>query len=104
MTAEPSENARPQDVGRRHRAKGAPSRESAELLSRYHRAMRAEMQMVLRDIRPYPRAKNDRPSLADRSKLWDLAIKLARELGAEIDPPKPAELTPIATRREADFG
>jgi hypothetical protein len=36
-------------------------------------------------------------SLADREKRWRLAIMLARELGAEIEPPQRSKPTSIGT-------
>lgn len=32
-----------------------------------------------------------RPALAERTRLWDLAIKLGRELGAQVDAPPDAD-------------
>lgn len=51
-------------------------------------------------------------TIEQRSRLWDLAIKLGRELAAEIDPPAPAEgdaadpAAPAKPRRRArvDYG
>ena len=90
--------ARPQDAGRRHARKGAPSPASAALLERYQDAMRAELNAVLDEIRgaESPAGLLDgpvtvRPPLRDRAALWDLAIKIGRELGASIDP------TPVPT-------
>ena len=92
------DGTRPQDAGRRHARKGAPSPASAALLERYQDAMRAELGDVLGEIRgtESPAGLLDgpvtvRPPLKDRAALWDLAIKLGRELGASIDP------TPVTT-------
>lgn len=97
-------NDRPQDVGRPHRrARPGPDVETAAVLDRYRRAMRDELGDTLDELRP---AKGDqltlggiperiRPQLAERVKLWDLAIKLGRELangGDEL----PAELGDVA--------
>jgi hypothetical protein len=89
-----SEGDRPQDVGRVHRRArpvGAPATE--EILERYRDAMRAELGDVLEELRPPLEqlgmdgtAARIRPALAERLKLWDLAIKIGRELanGEEI--------------------
>lgn len=49
-----------------------------------------------------------RPSLADRAKLWDLAIRLGRELGTAIDvgpdPATPAPARRAPRRGRVDFG
>lgn len=60
--------------------------------------MRAELGDVLEELRPPAREivtlldgstleAPPRPPIADRSRLWDLAIKLGRELGAELEAP-----------------
>lgn len=90
---------RPQDVGRRHRRKGEPSGATSTLLARYQGAMRDELGALLDELKPTPPApglglvptEQKRLSIADRSRRWDLAIKIGRELAAEIDPPAPAE-------------
>jgi len=102
------ENARPQDVGRSHKRRRIPSAESLALLERYRAALRAELGETLAELRPtdpeglglVPSAK---PALSHRLKLWDLALKLARELGGDTDPPpRPYDATPPdATRGRA---
>lgn len=90
---------RPQDVGRRHRRKAEPSGATSTLLARYQVAMRSELGALLDELTPAPAAPGlglvpteaKRLSIADRSRRWDLAIKLGRELAAEIDPPAPEE-------------
>jgi hypothetical protein len=113
MTAEP-DGTRPQDQGRRHRRKGAPSAATLSLLGDYQDAMRAELRAVLAELQPTPPAPGlglvkeapKRPPLRDRAGLWDLAIKLGRELGSEIDPaPPPVVVGPSKPRRaKVDFG
>lgn len=86
---------RPQDQGRRHRKRGDPSGATATLLGEYQEAMRAELRQLLVELRGRPPAPGlgltgeapaaVRPALAERAKLWDLAIKLGRELGTEVD-------------------
>ena len=105
----PTENARPQDASRSpgRRAKGRPSAESRALLARYQKAMRSELEMLLVEIRPYPRHRLPRPPLAERAKLWELAIRLGKELGSEIDVATPtddkADSGAPATLRAVDF-
>lgn len=119
------EAGRPQDQGRRHRRGGAPSAETTSLLADYQAAMRTELRALLDDLRghvPDPGlhllddaiargdvAERIRPALKERVPMWDLAIKLGRELGTEVDgSPATAAAQPPATRprRRArpDFG
>jgi hypothetical protein len=111
-----TDSARPQDAGRQHRRKGAPSAATASLLARYHEAMRGDLGDILRELEPAPAEDAGlgldgaplikRPPVKDRAALWDLAIKLGRELGTEIDPGPVADVTaaPRSRRRRADFG
>jgi hypothetical protein len=107
------ETARPQDVGRPHRRTApGPSPESVAILERYRAAMRLELGELLEELRP-ERAQLGidgaetrlRPALPDRVKLWDLAIKIGRELaapGAEHeleDAPAPATSTTPRSRQ-----
>jgi hypothetical protein len=98
----PEESDRPQDAGRRHARRGIPSAESLELLERYRTALRDELGETLTELRP---AKGARPALAQRLKLWDLALKLARELAAGSDVPsigpRPVAAAPDETRGRA---
>lgn len=89
---------RPQDQGRRHRRVGAPEPETVALLGRYQVAMRTELEAILSDLQGVPQPDGlhgpvppKRPSLADRDKLWGLAIRLARELGQAVDPGPPPD-------------
>ena len=79
--------------------------------------MRAELRQLLVEIRgePAPAGLLDadqarpivRPSLRDRAALWELAIKLGRALGDEIDPGGTATADPPArprARRRVDYG
>lgn len=110
---------RAQDQGRRHRRRGSPSAETASLLAEYQEAMRTELRAVLAELRGVvpdtglgldgPAAGPVRPKLAERMKLWDLAIKVGRELGTEVDgsrsdadaqPPTPRK----RSRARIDFG
>jgi hypothetical protein len=111
---------RPQDQGRKHRARRAPAAATSSLLTRYYEAMRAELAGTLAELEGAPApagllpdvtAVRVRPSLGDRMKLWELAMKLGRELGAELDvndtPADQGEpdATPTRTRkRRPDFG
>jgi hypothetical protein len=114
MTEEP-DGARPQDVGRSRKRKGAPSAATRSLLERYQASMRDELGSVLDELAPSPtdpglglvKEKPKRPPIAERMKLWDLAIKLGRELGSEIDTTAKAPPTvvgPGRRRRRVDFG
>ena len=89
------ETARPQDVARPHRrTRGTPQPETERLLERYRAAMRAELEDLLEEIRPAPADSGQielggeipraRPKLEERRALWDLAIKLGRELGSPM--------------------
>jgi len=89
---------RPQDELRPHRrARSAPAPEVAAVLERYRGAMIAELGDTLDELRPDREqltltggSERMRPALAERLKLWDLAVKLGRELaGAEVAPPAP---------------
>lgn len=107
---------RPQDAGRkRNRRAGQPSPETAALLERYQAGMRAELAGLLGELEPVPQDQglgmveipDKRPELATRSKIWDLAIKLGRELGAAIDvaPPTDGAALPAPRRtRRPDYG
>jgi hypothetical protein len=105
------ETDRPQDAGRPHRRVSIPEPETARILEAYRDAMRAELEETLGDIRPDAGQLTigggvARPELAERVKLWDLAIKLARELGRDPvlelgDPPAPP---PVATDGAARRG
>lgn len=81
---------RPQDVGRSHhgRRRSEPAPATAEVLERYRTAMRDELGELLEELRPAREQltmlgapERLKPALAERLKLWDLAIKLGRELG-----------------------
>jgi len=87
------ETARPQDVDRSHRRRaGTPAPETEALLELYRATMRAELRELLAEIRPGPPATGQldmsgnvqapKPKLEERRALWDLAIKLGRELSS----------------------
>lgn len=111
---------RPQDVGRSHRRRGAPSAETAELLTTYQVAMRDELRGILAALKAAkPLGLVDvGPELAipledpRRDRLWDRAVKLGRELGSAIDadpvPIRPTEgsaaAKPRPRRRKLDMG
>jgi hypothetical protein len=104
-------DGRPQDQGRRHRKRADPSPETATLLAEYQDAMRDELRDLLRELKgsTAPTGLLDsefttsevrtRPALSERMKLWDLAIKVGRELGTEISPAPPPSPTPAAGGR-----
>jgi len=107
------ESARPQDLGRAHRrTRPGMAPETAEVLERYRGAMRAELGDCLIELRPEREqltltggAERIRPALAERVKLWDLAIKLGRELGApgsgELEEEPPASSSATSSSRPA---
>lgn len=107
---------RPQDQGRRHRRRGTPSAATASLLADYHAAMRAELRACLGELGGAATENGlglvpavvVRPPLRERMALWDLAIKLGRELGSEVDATPPAgdegPAPARARRRRVDFG
>ena len=76
--------------------------------------MRAELRGLLVELegRPPPAglglvpSEPVRPSLADRARLWDLTIRLGRELGAAIDaePAPGAGPAPRSRRKRVDYG
>jgi hypothetical protein len=106
-----SESDRPQDVGRQHRRKPAQGSVDRALVERYQATMREELARLLDDLAPVPQPDGlhgpvpaKRPDLATRSRVWDLAIKLGRELGTAIDPdPSPAG-APLPARRRKPGG
>jgi hypothetical protein len=116
MTAD-VDGSRPQDVGRRRTKRGRPSAATLSLLSDYQESMRAELRALLTSLEPVPPAPGlglvkeeaKRPELAERARIWDLAIKLGRELGTEIDPGPLTPAGPAKERaprraRKVDFG
>jgi len=97
---------REQDVGRRHRRQlGEPDL----ILDRYRDAMRAELADLLDELRPATGQLTiagdiERPKLEQRRALWDLAVKLGRELAGmpAADPgPAPLAAVPAAPKRTA---
>lgn len=110
---------RPQDVGRRHRRRGAQSPETAALLVTYQAAMRDELRAVLVELEgtvaptglldtEFTTAEvKTRPDLQTRMRLWDLAIKVGRELGSAIDadpvPVTPAGSSTRLRRRRVEY-
>jgi len=120
------EAGRAQDQGRRHRRRGEPSPETTTLLVDYQEAMRAELRTLLADIRgrlPDPGlhllddaiergdiAERVQPTLKERAPMWDLAIKIGRELGTSIDPGRapggdpPSTPSPRRRTSRIDYG
>jgi hypothetical protein len=94
---------RPQDVGRSHhgRRRSEPAPATAEVLEAYRVAMRDELGELLEELRPdrvqmvmLGQDVRLKPALAERVKLWDLAIKLGRELGAGEELPAAGTIAP----------
>lgn len=110
------ETGRPQDQGRSHKAKGRPSAETRSLLARYHAAMRDDLAAILDELEPRTpepgllpdvKAEPTRKPVKERAGLWDLAMRLGRELGAEIDPGPVADAAPARAsgrRGRVDYG
>lgn len=105
------------DPGTPHRAKGRPSKPTADLLARSHAALRDELADTLAELRPpAPDAGQltlggdvpaKRPPLAERKVLIGIVGDLMRLLGTEIvTTPAPADPTAPARRRgrRPDFG
>lgn len=77
-----------------HARKGAPGPETRSLLERWHVTLRAELEDVLAELRPPPVPSTfvigdpiprTRPDLATRARLIDLGVRIAHELGTELD-------------------
>ena len=84
-----TDNDRPQDVGRRHDRKRNAG--SDPLLARYQAALRVELTRLLDELEQTHSGLGGTTVLAiekpnDRANRWDLAFKLAKELGSAIDP------------------
>ena len=113
-----TDNDRPQDVGRRHTRK-RPDGPPDVLLERYQRTMRVWLTRLLDELDGAP----PKPGLLDdvdaaavtvypdpiaASKLWDLAIRLGRELGTAIDPSPPTTAASGSSgprpRKRVDYG
>ena len=95
------ETARPQDLGRsHHRSSTTPAPETVAVLDRYRAAMRLELDAVLEELRARrPGLLPDVPGelvvpRAERLRLWDLAIKLGRELAGPTPGGDPSETVP----------
>jgi hypothetical protein len=94
---------REQDVGRRHRRTGEPE----PILERYRDAMRAELADLLDELRPATGQLTiagdiERPKLEQRRALWDLAVKLGRELaGMPAADPPPTQLAAVVSPKRA---
>jgi hypothetical protein len=82
-----------QDIGRRHRKQRRLNAAGTSLLADYQAVMRAELRRLLRDIRgefkglPENAPPDSLLPIDERAKRWNLAIKLAKELGPDIDKP-----------------
>ena len=113
-------------AGKSHKRRGEPSPETTTLLVDYQEAMRAELRTLLADIRgrlPDPGlhllddaiergdiAERVQPTLKERAPMWDLAIKIGRELGTSIDPGRapggdpPSTPSPRRRTSRIDYG
>lgn len=100
-----ADSDRPQDVGRPH-SRSSRLVEDDPLVKRYHDTMRAWLGRLLDDLDGRPAKPGLLPDAGDvtvfpetneASKLWDLAIKLGKELGSSIVDPGTAAPAPRAT-------
>jgi hypothetical protein len=77
------------------RRRRAPGPETRTLLERWQATLRAELADVLEELRPAPAPDGPvefggvipraRPSLSERMRLVDLGVRIAHELGTELD-------------------
>lgn len=106
---------RPQDVGRRHVRRPRRGDADRALVERYQAAMRRELEDCLTELEGTPQPDGlhgpvppKRPDVAGRSRIWDLAMKLGRELGAAIDPDPLPDGPPAPAKRKVrgrvDYG
>jgi hypothetical protein len=104
MSANGDDPGRVQDQGRPHRRNGSPSPASVALLDRYRAELRAEIGELLDELRPatgqltLEGGAPARPALDRRRELWDLAVKLARELERGPEPDPTPERSPATAR------
>ena len=94
---------RPQDVGRKHRRnpKAIPRVYAGAVLTTYQRTMREELWGLVRRLR-----SDTKMTFSERERAWKLAIMLAKELGADLEPPRKLD-APRAVNdapAAADFG
>jgi hypothetical protein len=115
MTGTPSTTGRRtpgRDPG--HRRKGTAPATDADLLARYRRTLRLELLTTLDELRPEPTPglfgpNVDRPTLATRRQLVDMAVALVRALASPLElegEPESAGPAPAPRRHRArtDFG
>lgn len=105
-----TDNARQQDRGRRRTTRTSVHANDRALIERYEATMRLELSDLLTSLQPVPQDQglgmvavpDKRPPLSERTKIWDLAIKLGRELGSAIEPdplPEPPTSRPRKPRK-----
>lgn len=96
---------RPQDQGRRHRARAAGSERSQPLLADWYDALRRELRAVVDELAPAPTGQTRLdgapdvagPGAVRRRELVELGSKIVAALGTEVDPPAPPE-RPVTPR------
>ena len=93
-------NDRPQDVGRSHKRK--PPRRFGGLLQTYQIVMRKELFDLLHELRD----QREQLTSTERERRWKLAIMLAKELGADVEPPRRLDAPKVVSVPPAavDFG
>lgn len=101
-------NDRPQDIGRQHVRRRTPAREAAALIERWRAVERDTLRRVTVELEGVDKGTGldgspmgrEYPSTSATAGLVDLGIKLARDLGSDIDPdPQPATTSAPARRR-----
>ena len=111
----PTDNARPQDVGRRHDRRGARTDSDAALIERWRAVERMTLERVTVELEGIDKGTGldgsqlarEYPSTRTTADLIDLGVKIARDLGADIDPtpvlPVTANLSQPRRSRKLDL-
>ena len=109
------EGDRPQDVGRSHARRGAPSPATAALLAEWQETQRRVLRYLNDRAQPktgglMPDAPSEWPSDAELERIVKLGIVVATSLGSAIDADPVPLATPTAgkarprSRKRVDYG